>query len=172
MCDLVIQAGLTLPHVLCECVCVWGGGEYDQRPQAAAGSPLCCPLSCTAPPQHCPNSHTEPVKEQGFIPLGQLSTLYFLCYLCSLPFISSLASPQGPLCHFGCGHINLQPQGSEPPSPSSSFISRVSLRPGQQLSWCTNGLTGVVLREDHCEGALGLAGQTGHGRLVWGPRVR
>ena len=52
---------------------------------AAAGSPPGCPLSCTHPAhQHCPSSHTEPVEEQGFIPLGQLSTLYFLCYLCPL----------------------------------------------------------------------------------------
>ena len=52
---------------------------------AAAGSPPGCPLSCTLPAhQHCPSSHTEPVEEQGFIPLGQLSTLYFLCYLCPL----------------------------------------------------------------------------------------
>lgn len=108
--------------------------------------------------QHCPNSHTEPVEEQGFIPLGQLSTLYFLCYLCPWPFISCLAGPQGPLCCFACSHVSLQPRGFEPPSPSSSFISRVSWRPSWQLSRRADGPAVVVLREDHCEGALGLLG--------------
>lgn len=61
--------------------------------------------------------------------MGQLFTLYFLRYLCPLPFISCLAGLQGPLCHLGYSHINLWPEGAKPPSPSSSFIFWVSVRP-------------------------------------------
>lgn len=102
---------------LCECgVCVVSGGwgwVVSPEAPAAAGSPPRCPLSCTLPAhQHCPSSHTEPVEEQGFIPLGQLSALYFLCYLCplllspawlackahyvALAMATSISSPGGP----------------------------------------------------------------------------
>lgn len=102
---------------LCECgACVvsgGGGGVVSPGAPAAAGSPPRCPLSCTLPAhQHCPSSHTEPVEEQGFVPLGQLPTLCSLGYLCpllsppawlarkahyvALPMATSISSPGGP----------------------------------------------------------------------------
>lgn len=64
----------------------------------------------------------------GFIPLHQL---YFLLYLCPLPFISCLVGPQGPLCSYGCVHIYLWPWGTEPP-PGRHYLFSGS--PGAQCS--------------------------------------
>lgn len=155
---------------LCECgVCVVnGGGGWVVSPEAraAAGSPPGCPLSCTLPAhQHCPSSHTEPVEEQGFIPLGQLSTLYFLCYLCPLLLSPAWLARKAHYVALAMATSISSPGGPSPPDPSSSFISRVSSRPCRQLSPRVDGLSGVVLRGDHCEGAhwirLAAGGSTG-----------
>lgn len=137
-----------------------GGWQPTTRPPTLLPAPA---------HRHCPDSHTEPVRDQGFIPAGQLFTLSFLGYLCPLPFISRPAGPQGPLCHFGCGRINLWPR--EPgPQPISSFISQVSLMLSWQLSWCVDGPGWRPPQRGPLSVSLGIVGSNGPRAACPGPR--
>lgn len=146
------------------CVTRGPGGSWQPTTLPSLLHPPCPPALPQLPHGAC--------RGAGIYSFGPAFRPLFPVLFMSLAFISCLAGLQGPLCCFGHGHINLQPRGSEPPSPSSSFISRVSSRPCRQLSLHADGLAGVVLRGDHCEGAVGSSDQTGCRRLVWGTGVR
>lgn len=133
-----------------------GGVSVTERLQGQlAAHHAALPPALSSAHRLCPDSHTEPVEEQGFIPLGQLSTLYFLHYLCPSPFISCLAGPQG---HYVTWDMATSISGPGEPSPQPVLIIYfLGLCEAQwQLSWCMEGPAGALLREDHCAGSLGL----------------
>lgn len=117
MCELVIQTGLALPHCLCErCVC--GRGECDQRPQGAAGSPPCCPRSCTPP---LPTS-TAPTPT---LSLSRSRDLFlwasFPPFISCVIYVPGLLSPAwpAPKAHYVALHAATSvssPGGSSPPA--------------------------------------------------------